>query len=79
MAPVALELLSFPGRAGGRTQVHGGALCCCAGDINSGHALLAQVKCKTGGRQQVKREPQAGCDNARPAGSRQTLLPLGRY
>lgn len=77
MAPVALELLSFTGR-GGRTQAHGGALCC-ARDINSGHALLAQVKCKTGGRQQVKREPQAGGDNARPARSRQTLLPLGRY
>lgn len=35
-----------------------------AWDINSGQALLAQVKYKTGGRQQVKREPQAGCDNA---------------
>lgn len=31
-------------------------------NVNSGQALLLQVKCKTGGRQQVKREPRAGCD-----------------
>lgn len=44
-------------------------------NVNSGQALLLQVKCKTGGRQQVKREPRAGCDNIRPAGSHQPLSP----